>query len=148
MLGYSSPQSNFAVRFEHIFEGGAALAASVSLLPGATAAAKRPLSDRRQALDRAIVLKAAAQKAVETAAEPVRRCDVIITKVARLRAELAELYQRDQRLTGEWIAGGRIGPDPGDAKDTATLNSRIVAIQACRPAAARAAAHFVKACAN
>jgi hypothetical protein len=60
---------------------------------------------------------------------------VIITEVARLRAELAELYQRDQRLTGEWIAGGRIGPDPGDAKDTATLNSRIVAIQACRPAA-------------
>ena len=64
--------------------------------------AERPLSDRRQALDRAIVLKAAAQKAVETAAEPLRRCDAVIEEITRLRAGLASLYQRDQRLTGEW----------------------------------------------
>jgi len=48
---------------------------------GAAIMAERPLSDRRQALDRAIVLKAAAQKAVETAAEPLRRCDAVIEEI-------------------------------------------------------------------
>ena len=87
------------------------MAASISRLPtlggkaaarGAAIMAERPLSDRRQALDRAIILKAAAQKAVETTAQPVRRCDAVIEEITRLRTGLASLYQRDQRLTGEW----------------------------------------------
>jgi len=69
---------------------------------GAAIMAERPLSDRRQALDRAIILKAAAQRAVEITAQPVRRCDAVIEEITRLRAGLASLYQRDQRLTGEW----------------------------------------------
>jgi hypothetical protein len=51
--------------------------------------AERPLSDRRQALDWAIILKASAQKAVETTAQPVRRCDAVIEETTRLRAGLA-----------------------------------------------------------
>jgi len=87
------------------------MAASISRLPtlggkaaarGAAIMAERPLSDRRQALDRAIILKAAVQKAVESTAQPVRRCDAVIEEITRLRAGLASLYQRDQRLTGEW----------------------------------------------
>jgi hypothetical protein len=48
---------------------------------------------------------------------------------ARLEAELHRLYQRDQAARGEWIAGGRVGPDPGDAADTRSLNARLVAMQ-------------------
>jgi hypothetical protein len=46
-----------------------------------------------------------------------------------LQAELRELYTRDQAARGEWIAGGRNGPDPGNPADTARLNDRIVAMK-------------------
>jgi hypothetical protein len=48
---------------------------------------------------------------------------------ARLQAQLRELYERDRAVRGEWIAGGRNGPTPGTAADTARLNDHIVAMQ-------------------
>jgi hypothetical protein len=35
----------------------------------------------------------------------------------------------DQAARGEWIAGGRIGRDPGDAADTHALNNKIGGMQ-------------------
>ena len=44
---------------------------------------------------------------------------------SRLQAELHELYVRDEQRRGEWIAGGRVGLDPGEAADTRALNAKI-----------------------
>jgi hypothetical protein len=35
------------------------------------------------------------------------------------------LAERDEKLTGEWLAGGRIGADPGAAADTRLLHDQI-----------------------
>jgi hypothetical protein len=53
----------------------------------------------------------------------------VIGEHDRLQAQRHELMSRDQAARGEWIAGGRVGADPGDAADTRSLNARIVAMQ-------------------
>jgi len=65
----------------------------------------------------------------EASAERVNRLSDVIGEHGRLQAQLNELYQRDQAARGEWIAGGRLGRDPGNAADTRALNDCIVAMQ-------------------
>jgi hypothetical protein len=100
----------------------------VSRAPGAPEL-PAPLTPARDGLRQAITRLAQAQREAEAAAEPLRRCETVQNEDQKLRAELDELYKRDQLHTGEWIAGGRVGPDPGDADDTRALNDRLVAMQ-------------------
>jgi hypothetical protein len=57
------------------------------------AAGRPPLSDRRLALNRTITRIEPAHKAIATAIEPVRRCEVVITEAKRLQGDLVELRQ-------------------------------------------------------
>jgi hypothetical protein len=68
------------------------------------------------------------RREAEAAAEQVCRLTDVIGEHDRLQAQLRQLYERDQAVRSEWIAGGRNGPDPGAAADTARLNDRIVAM--------------------
>ena len=76
-------------------------------------------------------------------AQPVRRCDAVIEEITRLRAELAGLYQRDQRLTGEWHRAHHALVDAGrgtcDASN-ATPDGGTRFGSECKETAARASA--------
>jgi hypothetical protein len=97
-------------------------------LPIAQEAPPDPLTPARHRLRQTIAAVDHARREAEAAAEQVRRLTDVIGEHDRLQAQLRELYERDQAVRGEWIAGGRNGPDPGTAADTARLNDRIVAM--------------------
>jgi hypothetical protein len=97
-------------------------------LPVAQEAPPDPLTPARHRLRQTIAAVDHARREAEAAAEQVRRLTDVIGEHDRLQAQLREFYERDQAVRGEWIAGGRNGPDPGTAADTARLNDRIVAM--------------------
>ena len=80
-------------------------------------------------LAEAIVALDRARGAVELAAAPVHRLTDVIVEGDQLTTQLRELVDRDQRATGEWLASGRVGPEPGDAADTRALRARLDAMQ-------------------
>jgi hypothetical protein len=86
--------------------------ATLHSLPVAREAAPDPLTPARHRLRQTIAAVDRVSRETNAAAEQLHR-----------------LYQRDQAARGEWIASGRVGPDPGDAADTRSLNARIVAMQ-------------------
>jgi hypothetical protein len=100
-------------------------------------AALDPLEPTRQRLAEAITALEHAHGAVELAAEPVHHLTEILTEHDRLQGQLHELVDRDEKLTGEWLAGGRIGPHPGAAADTQQLHDQIVRMGAEVAAARR-----------
>jgi murein L,D-transpeptidase YcbB/YkuD len=85
-----------------------------------------PLSPSRSELQAAIARLAVAQREVDEATKPLHRLHAVETEAERMSAELLELMKRDMARTGEWIANGRVGPDPGDAADTVELNAAIL----------------------
>jgi hypothetical protein len=87
------------------------------------------LSPARDRLRLCITRLATAQQAAEAAAEPVRRCEAVESSARQLQAQLNALYKRDEVETGNWIAAGRVGSDPGDAVETRELNAKIAAMQ-------------------
>ena len=89
------------------------------------------LAEAITALDRA-------RGAVELAAQPVHRLTEVIAEGTALDAQLVGLVDRDQQAIGEWIAGGRIGFEPGDAADTRALRARIEVMRPEYAAAQRA----------
>ena len=89
-----------------------------------------PEDPTRQCLAAAIRLHEEARGAVALATEPVHRLTAILTEHDRLQGQLAELVDRDAKLTGEWLAGGRNGPDPGPADDTRAIQDRITRMAA------------------
>ena len=80
-------------------------------------------------LAEAIVALDRARGAVELAAAPVHRLTDVIVEGDQLTTQLRELVDRDQQASGEWLAGGRVGPEPGDAVDTRVLRARLDAMQ-------------------
>jgi hypothetical protein len=84
------------------------------------------LSPARHRLRQSIAAVDRARRDSEAAAAQLNRLTDVIAEHDRLQAQLRELYQRDQAARGEWIAGGRVGRDPGDAEDTRVINDRIV----------------------
>jgi hypothetical protein len=84
-----------------------------------------PLTPARHSLRQAIARCDRARREAEAAATMIGRLSAIIDEHSRLQAELHELCVRDEGLRGEWIAGGRVGPDPGDPSDTHALNNKI-----------------------
>jgi hypothetical protein len=54
-----------------------------------------------------------ARREAEAAGIVVSRLNDVVGGFDQLSAELRELCARDERHRGEWIAGGRIGPDQG-----------------------------------
>ena len=99
-------------------------------LPWRTKAAPQPdeLTPGRHRLRQTIALVDRARRDTEAAAEQLHRLTDVIGEDDRLQARLLELMSRDQAARGEWIAGGRIGRDPGDAADTRALNNKILAM--------------------
>jgi hypothetical protein len=106
-----------------------------TVLPGrfqrAPAAPALPpaLSPARENLRLCITRLATAQNALDAAAVPVRRCEAVESEARQLQAQLNALYRRDEAATGEWIAAGRQGPDPGNAQDTEEVNAKIIAME-------------------
>jgi hypothetical protein len=80
--------------------------------------ARQRLAETIAALDRA-------RGAVELAAEPVRRLTDVIAEHDRLAAQVRERIDRDQTATGAWIAGGRVGADPGDQRLCSVEHSEV-----------------------
>ena len=76
-----------------------------------------------------IALVDRARRDTEAAAEQLHRLTDVVSAHDQLHAQLHELMSRDQAARGEWIAGGRIGRDPGDAADTRALNNKILGMQ-------------------
>ena len=95
-------------------------------LPWRNKAAPQPdeLTPARHRLRQTIAAVDRARRDTEAAAEQLHRLTDVIGEHDRLQAQLHELMSRDQAARGEWIAGGRVGPDPGDAADTRSLNGR------------------------
>ena len=87
------------------------------------------LNPARVHLAEAIAALDRARGAVELAAAPVHRLTDVIVEGDQLTTQLRELVDRDQRATGEWLASGRVGPEPGDAADTRALRARLDAMQ-------------------
>ena len=86
------------------------------------------LSPARHRLRQSIAAVDRARRDTEAAAAQLNRLTDVIAEHDRLQAQLRELYQRDQAARGEWIAGGRVGRDPGDAEDTRAVNDQIIAM--------------------
>jgi hypothetical protein len=91
-------------------------------------AAPDPLTPARHRLRQAIAAVDRARRETEAAAEQIHRLTAVVAEHDRLQAQMRELYTRDQAARGEWIAGGRIRADPGNAADTRSQNDRIVAM--------------------
>jgi hypothetical protein len=87
------------------------------------------LTTARHRLRQTIAAVDRARREAEAAAEQMHRLTDVIGEHVQLQAQLLELISRDQAARDEWIAGGRIGWDPGDAADTRALNDRIIAMQ-------------------
>jgi hypothetical protein len=87
------------------------------------------LTTARHRLRQTIAAVDRARREAEAAAEQMHRLTDVIGEHMQLQAQLLALISRDQAARGEWIAGGRIGRDPGDAADTRALNDRIIAMQ-------------------
>jgi hypothetical protein len=83
------------------------------------------LTPTRHSLRQAIARCDRARREAEAAATVVGRLNAIVDEHTRLQAELHELYVRDERARGEWIAAGRVGLDPGDPADTKLLCNNI-----------------------
>ena len=109
------------------------MAATLHPLPRFVSAEAAPpdpiLNPARVRLAEAIAVLDRARAEVELAAEPVHRLTSVVDEHALLMAQLHELQDRDAGLTGRWIAGGRVGADPGDAVDTRALTDQIAAMQ-------------------
>ena len=89
------------------------------------------LSPIRDRLRQCIAGVDRAQREAESAGNPVHRLSEVIGEHERLQRQLNELYLRDEAATGEWIAGGRVGLDPGEnAADTRATNDRIIGMRA------------------
>jgi hypothetical protein len=89
------------------------------------------LSPARHRLRQCIAAVDHARREAERAAEPVNRLSEVIGEHERLQRQLNELYLRDEAATGEWVAGGRVGLDPGEkAADTRATNDRIIGMRA------------------
>jgi hypothetical protein len=58
----------------------------------------------------------------------VGRLNDIVTDYDQLSAELRELCARDERHRGEWIAGGRIGQDPGQGRDRQSVAGKLAGL--------------------
>ena len=86
------------------------------------------LSPARHRLRQSIAAVDRARRDTEATAAQLNRLTDVIAEHDRLQAQLRELYQRDQAARGEWIAGGRVGRDSGDAEDTRVVNNQIVAM--------------------
>lgn len=103
--------------------------ASLHTLPlAARYSAPDPLTPARHRLRQTIAAVDRVRREAEAAAEQIHRLTGVVAEHDRLQAQLLELCKRDQAARGEWIAGGRIGLDPGNAADTTRLNDRIVAM--------------------
>jgi hypothetical protein len=90
-----------------------------------TAPQPAELTPTRHSLRQAIARCDRARREAEAAAIVVGRLNAIVDEHSRLQAELHELYVRDERARGEWIAAGRVGLDPGDPADTKLLCNKI-----------------------
>jgi hypothetical protein len=75
--------------------------ASIFRLPGAGAAAERPLSASHEELRRRITIFATAQKAAQAAGKPVERLNSVIAEHERLSARLRECYAADRAQLAE-----------------------------------------------
>ncbi len=96
------------------------------------------LSPARHRLRQCIAAVDRARREAESAGKPVHRLSEVIGEHERLQRQLNELYLRDEAATGEWIAGGRVGLDPGEnAADTRATNDRIIGMRAEVAAAKR-----------
>jgi hypothetical protein len=62
------------------------------------------------------------------AAVAVGRLNDIVTEYDQLSAELREICARDEQRRGEWIAGGRIGPDPGHGHDRQLVAGKLAGV--------------------
>jgi hypothetical protein len=90
-----------------------------------TAPEPAELTSTRHSLRQAIARCDRARRDTEAAATVVGRLNDIVTEYDQLSAELRELCARDERHRGEWIAGGRIGPDPGQGHDRQTVAGKL-----------------------
>ena len=84
-----------------------------------------PLTPARHQLRQTIARCDRARREAQDAATVVGRLNAIVDEHTRLQAELHELYVRDERARGEWIAAGRVGLDPGNPADTKLLCNNI-----------------------
>ena len=92
-------------------------------------AAPDSLTPARHRLRQTIAAVDRTRRDTEAAAEQLHRLTDVVSAHDQLHAQLHELMSRDQAARGEWIAGGRIGRDPGDAADTRALNNKILGMQ-------------------
>jgi hypothetical protein len=83
------------------------------------------LSPARSQLRRTIAMLHRCEKEAPAAAEPLNRLTNVVSEDQQMRLRLGELYRRDLALSGEWLAQGKVGPDPGPSADTRELNDRI-----------------------